>query len=228
MADPTTRTSPAPVVSAREALEFLTRAGFVLADSLDYEQTLARVVDLVVPQIADWCGVYIADGDGTEREITSRHADPGLERMLVEIRRAPPRGARRFGDPGGPPQRPLDPRDRRHRHRRVRPDREPARGRRAARSALLPHRPAARPRARARRAHPALDPRGPPLPRPGRRIRRDARRALRAGDRQREPLRGRRALPSACSTRSSRRPRSGSRSSTSTATTSASTRRSPP
>jgi len=87
VADPTTRTIPAPVVSAREALEFLTRAGFVLADSLDYEETLARVVDLVVPQIADWCGVYIADGDGTEREITSRHADPDLERMLVEIRR---------------------------------------------------------------------------------------------------------------------------------------------
>jgi len=87
VADRTTRTTPAPVVSAREALEFLTRAGFVLADSLDYEQTLARVVDLVVPQIADWCGVYIADGDGTEREITSRHADPDLERMLVEIRR---------------------------------------------------------------------------------------------------------------------------------------------
>jgi PAS domain S-box-containing protein len=87
MTDRTTRTKPAPVVSAREALEFLTRAGFVLADSLDYEQTLARVVDLVVPQIADWCGVYIADGDGDEREITSRHADPELERMLVDIRR---------------------------------------------------------------------------------------------------------------------------------------------
>jgi PAS domain S-box-containing protein len=82
-----TRTTPAPVISAREALEFLTRAGFVLADSLDYEQTLAHVVDLVVPQIADWCGVYIADGDGEEREITSRHADPELEAILVEIRR---------------------------------------------------------------------------------------------------------------------------------------------
>jgi PAS domain S-box-containing protein len=87
MGEQTTRTSPAPVVSAREALEFLTRAGFVLADSLDYEETLARVVDLVVPDIADWCGVYIAEPEGGEREITSRHADPELERMLVEIRR---------------------------------------------------------------------------------------------------------------------------------------------
>src|SRR3954462_3052562 len=60
----------------------------VVAGSLNYEQTLAHVVDLVVPEIADWCGVYIADGgDGAEREITSRLADPDLERMLIEIRR---------------------------------------------------------------------------------------------------------------------------------------------
>src|SRR4051794_17286819 len=75
------------VIAPRDALEFLTRAGAVLADSLNYEQTLAHVVELVVPEIADWCGVYIADGDGGEREITSRHADPELERILVEIRR---------------------------------------------------------------------------------------------------------------------------------------------
>src|SRR3954469_2576238 len=83
----TSRPGP-PVVSAPAALEFLTRAGMVLAGSLNYEQTLAHVVDLVVPEIADWCGVYIADGgDGAEREITSRLADPDLERMLIEIRR---------------------------------------------------------------------------------------------------------------------------------------------
>jgi serine phosphatase RsbU (regulator of sigma subunit)/PAS domain-containing protein len=90
MGDQETRITRAPVVSAREALEFLIRAGFVLADSLEYEQTLAHVVDLVVPQIADWCGVYIdadADADGGAREITSRHADPELEQMLVDIRR---------------------------------------------------------------------------------------------------------------------------------------------
>src|SRR3954471_2146896 len=75
------------VIAPRDALEVLTRAGAVLADSLNYEQTLAHVVELVVPEIADWCGVYIADGDGREREITSRHADPELERIIVGIRR---------------------------------------------------------------------------------------------------------------------------------------------
>src|SRR3954470_8157674 len=86
MAGETARTLR-PVIAPRDALEFLTRAGAVLADSLNHEQTLAHVVELVVPEIADWCGVYIADGDGDEREITSRHADPELERILVEIRR---------------------------------------------------------------------------------------------------------------------------------------------
>jgi serine phosphatase RsbU (regulator of sigma subunit)/PAS domain-containing protein len=89
MGEQETRTTPAPVVSAREALEFLIRAGFVLADSLDYEQTLAHVVDLVVPQIADWCGVYIAaDADREAHEITSRHVDPEVEQLLVDIRRS--------------------------------------------------------------------------------------------------------------------------------------------
>jgi serine phosphatase RsbU (regulator of sigma subunit)/PAS domain-containing protein len=77
-----------PVIPAPEALEFLTRAGMVIAGSLDYEQTLAHVVDLVVPEIADWCGVYIGSaGDGREREITSRHADPEVEAMIMDVGR---------------------------------------------------------------------------------------------------------------------------------------------
>src|SRR3954470_10442758 len=75
------------VIAPRDALEVLTRASAGLAASLNYEQTLPHVVELVVPEIADWCGVYISDGDGREREITSRHADPELERILVGIRR---------------------------------------------------------------------------------------------------------------------------------------------
>src|SRR3954465_5222773 len=77
-----------PLVSAPAALEFLTRAGMVMAGSLDYEQTLAHVIDLVVPEIADWGGVSIAAAAaGGEREIRSRHADPEIEAMLVEVRR---------------------------------------------------------------------------------------------------------------------------------------------
>jgi PAS domain S-box-containing protein len=76
-----------PVVSASEALRFLHRAGEILGGSLDFEHTLRRVAQLTVPDIADWCGVYVAVEDGTTREVTSVHPDPEVERVLTEIRR---------------------------------------------------------------------------------------------------------------------------------------------
>ncbi len=76
-----------PVVSASEALRFLHRAGAMLGGSLDFAQTLRRVVQLTVPDIADWCGVYAVDDDGVAREVTSVHPDPQVEAVLVEIRR---------------------------------------------------------------------------------------------------------------------------------------------
>ncbi|MEP6953924.1 MAG: GAF domain-containing protein, partial [Solirubrobacteraceae bacterium] len=79
--------APGAVVTAREAFEFFSRAGMVLAGSLDLEETLARVVDLVVPEVADWCGLLLVPDDGVEREITSRHPDAELEEMIVVMRR---------------------------------------------------------------------------------------------------------------------------------------------
>jgi serine phosphatase RsbU (regulator of sigma subunit) len=80
------REAPAAAVTAGEAFEFLSRAGMVLAGSLDLEETLARVVELVVPEVADWCGILLVAEDGAVREITSRHPDPELEDLLVEMR----------------------------------------------------------------------------------------------------------------------------------------------
>ena len=79
--------APAAAVTPREAFEFLSRAGMVLAGSLDLEETLARVVDLVVPEVADWCGILLVAEDGAEREITSRHPDAELEDLIVAMRR---------------------------------------------------------------------------------------------------------------------------------------------
>src|SRR4051812_37968190 len=81
-----------PVVSASEALRFLHRAGMLLSGSLDYEHTLRRVVQLIVPEIADWCGVYVVSEDGPPREVTSVHPDPEVEALLVGIRRRRRRG----------------------------------------------------------------------------------------------------------------------------------------
>ncbi|MEA2305840.1 MAG: hypothetical protein QOH43_3120 [Solirubrobacteraceae bacterium] len=80
--------STAAVLSASQALEFIAEASAVLSSSLDYEQTLRRVARLAVPELADWCGLYLVADDGSESEITSGYADSELDAMLSEIRQA--------------------------------------------------------------------------------------------------------------------------------------------
>ncbi len=78
--------SAGPVVTPEQALEFMAGASALLARSLDYETTLREVARLAVPEVADWCGVLLADlGDG-ERELSSGYSDPALEAALLEIR----------------------------------------------------------------------------------------------------------------------------------------------
>src|SRR4051794_10848384 len=76
-----------PVMKPEAALGFLARASGVLAGSLDYERTLAEVARLAVPDVADWCAVDIVEPDGSLRQVTSVHADPEQEALLLELRR---------------------------------------------------------------------------------------------------------------------------------------------
>ena len=75
------------VLSADEALRFLDEASAVLASSLDYEQTVGHIAQLLVPLLADWCVVDVVTENGPPREITSGHPDPEQERLLAELRR---------------------------------------------------------------------------------------------------------------------------------------------
>jgi hypothetical protein len=86
---------PQPVVSTRQALEILNRAGEVLTGSLALVETIQSGLQLVVPAIADWSAVVIEHDNGSVDEITSRHADPEIESALRSIRR------RRREDTGG-------------------------------------------------------------------------------------------------------------------------------
>src|SRR5215475_6017842 len=81
------------VVDAR-ALAFLAEASAVLASSLDYEATLARVAQLAVPELADWCVVDLVD-QGDIRRVAVVCAD--RERMDVArvLRDRVPRGLER-------------------------------------------------------------------------------------------------------------------------------------
>lgn len=61
---------------AHHSLAFLAEASATLGSSLDYERTLARVVDLAIPRLADWCAVFVPAADGSIRLLALAHADP--------------------------------------------------------------------------------------------------------------------------------------------------------
>ena len=66
---------------AEQASRFLTRASDILNRSLDYEETLGELARFVVPEIADWCAVDIADDRRTLRRLAVAHVD----RVKVEL-----------------------------------------------------------------------------------------------------------------------------------------------
>jgi PAS domain S-box-containing protein len=66
---------------------FLAQAVSLLAASLDLETTLANVVQLAVPALADWCGIDLIQPDGTMRPIAGVHSDPERQRLLDELQR---------------------------------------------------------------------------------------------------------------------------------------------
>jgi PAS domain S-box-containing protein len=72
-------------------LAYLANLSAILASSLDYESTLARVAEAVVPVLADWCAVDILDDAGKPKTLATAHADPGklaIAKTLTE--RYPP------------------------------------------------------------------------------------------------------------------------------------------
>jgi PAS domain S-box-containing protein len=84
---------------AMDSMRFLAEAGSLLASaSLDYEGTLAALSRLVVPRLADWYAVEIANEDGTTRQVGVAHVDPDKVRFAVELRkRYPPHPEERHG-----------------------------------------------------------------------------------------------------------------------------------
>lgn len=77
---------------AQRRLALLAEAGRVLADSLDYETTLANIARLAVPMLADWCIVDLLSPDGTLQQVAAAHAQPEKELTIRELRRSYPPG----------------------------------------------------------------------------------------------------------------------------------------
>lgn len=81
---------------SEQRLRLLADAGAVLGASVDYQETLQELADLLVRTIADWCVVDIVETGSVATRIAVSHVDPAKRHLAEEIqRRYPP-------DPGDP------------------------------------------------------------------------------------------------------------------------------
>jgi PAS domain S-box-containing protein len=70
---------------AADRQRFLAEAGAVLASSLDYDTVLARVADLTVGSIADWCAIDMLQDDGSVRRFVVAHANPAKREIATQF-----------------------------------------------------------------------------------------------------------------------------------------------
>jgi len=83
----------------RRAL-FLAEISRNLLESLDYEETLAKVARLAMPELGAWCIVDLIRDDAGMERLAVFHPDPALQPLTSELQRAyPPKSGDLFGAP---------------------------------------------------------------------------------------------------------------------------------
>ncbi|HXH22247.1 MAG TPA: ATP-binding protein [Dehalococcoidia bacterium] len=63
------------IATREKDLRFLAESTALLSESLDYEQTLARLARVLVPDVGDWCAVHLEE-DGELKPVAIAHEDP--------------------------------------------------------------------------------------------------------------------------------------------------------
>ncbi|MBF6599194.1 MAG: PAS domain S-box protein [Dehalococcoidia bacterium] len=77
---------------AEDDERFLLAASSRLAQSLDYDETLDVITSLVVPRLADWCGIFARDGQDPVRRVASAYNDARYGDWDIAAPRAPSPG----------------------------------------------------------------------------------------------------------------------------------------
>jgi PAS domain S-box-containing protein len=84
-----------------EAERYLSSASALLSRSLDYNETLQSLAQMVVPDLADWCRVDMLDEEQRPRLLAVAHVDPEKVKWARELaRRYPPNMEDEAGLPG--------------------------------------------------------------------------------------------------------------------------------
>lgn len=74
----------------QESSDFLTICSSILVTSFDYKVILSRLVQLLVPTLADWCVVDLQDENDQIVRIAGAHRDPTKQYLVDELLYYPP------------------------------------------------------------------------------------------------------------------------------------------
>jgi PAS domain S-box-containing protein len=81
-------------------LAFLAEASALLSSSLDYEKTLSRLAELVVPRLGDWCAIDMVGPSGGIERLAVAHENAEKRELAHELqRRYPPDPEAPYGVP---------------------------------------------------------------------------------------------------------------------------------
>jgi PAS domain S-box-containing protein len=84
------QTARAAAEASERRAAFLAEAGVALTSSLDYGETLSKLVQLAVPVLADWCIVDVLDDHGRPRRLAVAHARPEDALLARELQERVP------------------------------------------------------------------------------------------------------------------------------------------
>jgi PAS domain S-box-containing protein len=74
-ADTERATAVTAMTEANQRLQLLAEAGRILSGTLEIDQQVEELVELVVPELGDWCWLVVADEQGRLHEMASAHRD---------------------------------------------------------------------------------------------------------------------------------------------------------
>jgi signal transduction histidine kinase/ActR/RegA family two-component response regulator len=76
--------SDSPYQTSRQRIEFLLGVDAILRTSPDIADTFPRLVDYLVPSVAEWCLLDVAE-DGRLIGVAAAHADPAKRKLVAEL-----------------------------------------------------------------------------------------------------------------------------------------------
>jgi PAS domain S-box-containing protein len=78
----------AEMAAANARLQLLADTGRVLSGTLDIDEQISRLTELVVPALGDWCWLFVTDEHSRLRQMAAAHSDPARTPELEDYVRA--------------------------------------------------------------------------------------------------------------------------------------------